>query len=77
MNMQTMEEYRQELASLKKDLGWDVLNPEGKDREDLVRGVLQMARGGRGAPRKVRGDDDPRFTTRDPLADVLLAVLHR
>ena len=50
---------------------------ENQDRESLVGGVLQLARSGEHQPRKVKSDDSPHFSTRDPLSDVLLAVLHR
>ena len=77
MKMQNMDEYRSEVAGLKTELGYGVLHPEGKSKEDLVLEVLRMARAGRGAPRKVKASDGPQFNTRDPLADVLLSVLHR
>ena len=77
MTEQTMTEYRIELAGIKKTLGFDTLQGENQDRESLVGGVLQLARKGEHSPRKVKADDSPHFSTRDPLSDVLLAVLHR
>ena len=77
MNEQTMTEYRMELAAIKTKLGVASLQGENQDRESLVGGVLQLARKGEHSPRKVKADDSPHFSTRDPLSDVLLAVLHR
>ena len=77
MTEQTMTEYRIELAGIKKTLGFDTLQGENQDKESLVGGVLQLARSGEHNPRKVKADDSPHFSTRDPLSDVLLAVLHR
>ena len=77
MTEQTMTEYRMELASIKTKLGFNTLQGENQDRETLVGGVLQLARKGEHNPRKVKSDDSPHFSTRDPLSDVLLAVLHR
>ena len=74
---QTMTEYRIELAGIKKTLGFDTLQGENQDKETLVGGVLKLARKGEHNPRKVKEDDSPHFSTRDPLSDVLLAVLHR
>ena len=74
---QTMTEYRMELAAIKTQLGFNTLQGENQDRESLVGGVLQLARSGEHQPRKVKSDDSPHFSTRDPLSDVLLAVLHR
>ena len=77
MTEQTMTEYRIELAAIKTQLGFNTLQGENQDRETLVGGVLQLARKGEHNPRKVKADDSPHFSTRDPLSDVLLAVLHR
>lgn len=77
MTEQTMTEYRIELAAIKTQLGFNTLQGENQDRESLVGGVLQLARSGEHQPRKVKSDDSPHFSTRDPLSDVLLAVLHR
>ena len=77
MTEQTMTEYRIELAGIKKTLGFDTLQGENQDKETLVGGVLKLARKGEHNPRKVKADDSPHFSTRDPLSDVLLAVLHR
>ena len=77
MNEQTMTEYRMELASIKTKLGFNTLQGENQDKESLVGGVLKLARSGEHGPRKVKQDDSPHFSTRDPLSDVLLAVLHR
>ena len=77
MTEQTMTEYRMELASIKTKLGFNTLQGENQDKETLVGGVLQLARKGEHNPRKVKADDSPHFSTRDPLSDVLLAVLHR
>ena len=74
---QTMTEYRMELASIKTQLGFNTLQGENQDKESLVGGVLKLARTGEHSPRKVKQDDSPHFSTRDPLSDVLLAVLHR
>tara|TARA_B100000029_G_scaffold299576_1_gene292522 strand:+ start:2597 stop:2830 length:234 start_codon:yes stop_codon:yes gene_type:complete len=74
---QTLTEYRMELADIKKTLGFDTLLGENQSKASLVEGVLVMARSGKHPARKVRQDDGPQFSTRDPLADVLLAVLHR
>ena len=74
---QTMTEYRLELAGIKKTLGFDTLQGENQDKANLVGGVLKLARSGEYGPRKVKSDDSPHFSTRDPLSDVLLAVLHR
>jgi hypothetical protein len=77
MTEQTMTEYRMELASIKTKLGFNTLQGENQDKETLVGGVLKLARKGEHNPRKVKQDDSPHFSTRDPLSDVLLAVLHR
>ena len=77
MTEQTMTEYRLELAGIKKTLGFDTLQGENQDKESLVGGVLKLARSGEHNPRKVKADDSHHFRTRDPLSDVLLAVLHR
>ena len=77
MNEQTMTEYRMELATIKTKLGFNTLQGENQDKETLVGGVLKLARKGEHNPRKVKQDDSPHFSTRDPLSDVLLAVLHR
>ena len=77
MTEQTMTENRMELASIKTKLGFNTLQGENQDKETLVGGVLKLARKGEHNPRKVRADDSPHFSTRDPLSDVLLAVLHR
>ena len=77
MTEQTMTEYRIELAAIKTQLGFNTLQGENQDRESLVGGVLKLARKGEHNPRKVKADDSPHFSTRDPLSDVLLAVLHR
>ena len=77
MNEQTMKEYREELAGIKKILGFDTLQGKNQDRSTLIEGALKLARSGEYNPRKVKQDDSPHFGTRDPLADVLLAVLHR
>ena len=77
MTEQTMTEYRIELAAIKTQLGFNTLQGENQDRETLVGGVLKLARKGEHNPRKVKADDSPHFSTRDPLSDVLLAVLHR
>ena len=74
---QTMTEYRGELAGIKKLLGFDTLKGKNQNKSTLVEGVLRLARSGEHRPRKVQQDDSPHFGTRDPLADVLLAVLHR
>ena len=77
MTEQTMTEYRLELAGIKKTLGFDTLQGENQDKGTLVEGVLKLARSGEHGPRKVKADDCPQFSTRDPLSAVLLAVLHR
>ena len=77
MTEQTMTKYRIEIAEIKKTLGFDTLQGENQDKESLVGGVLKLARSGEHNPRKVKADDSPHFSTRDPLSDVLLAVLHR
>ncbi len=77
MTEQTMTEYRIELAAIKTQLGFNTLQGENQDRESLVGGVLHLARSGVHQPRKVKSADSPHFSTRDPLSDVLLAVLHR
>jgi hypothetical protein len=77
MTEQTMTEYRMELATIKTQLGFNTLQGENQDKESLVGGVLKLARSGEHNPRKVKADDSPHFSTRDPLSDVLLAVLHR
>ena len=77
MYEQTMTEYREELAGIKKLLGFDTLQGKNQDKSTLIEGVLTLARSGEHRPRKVEQDDSPHFGTRDPLADTLLAVLHR
>jgi|TARA_R110000824_G_scaffold189403_1_gene370861 hypothetical protein len=74
---QSLTEYRQILSDIKTDLGWNKLQPEDKNQEDLVRGILLLARKGSYPQRKVMSDEGPQFMTRDPLADVLLAILNR
>jgi hypothetical protein len=74
---QTMKEYREELVGVKKLLGFDTLQGKNQDKSTLIEGVLRLARSGEYNPRKVQQDDSPHFGTRDPLADTLLAVLHR
>ena len=41
---QSLTEYRQILSDIKTDLGWNKLQPEDKNQEDLVRGILLLAR---------------------------------
>ena len=43
---QSLTEYRQILSDIKTDLGWNKLQPEDKNQEDLVRGILLLARKG-------------------------------
>ena len=77
MTDQTLEEYRKELIKIKVKLGFEALDPSGPDREQLVLNALGMARIGMHPPRAVRTGDGPHYETRDPLADAVLAVLHR
>jgi len=77
MQEQTLTEYRTELAGIKRVLGFDTLAGQNQDKTTLVEGVLRLARSGEHNRRKVKADDSPHFSTRDPLSDVLLAVLHR
>ena len=77
MRDQSMEEYRKELADVKAELGYGELDPGHDAREDLIRKALSVARSGKHGPRKVLTGDGPHYETRDPLADAMLAVLHR
>jgi hypothetical protein len=77
MRDQTIDEYRKELADVKAALGYGELDPGHDAREGLIRNAIEMARAGKHLPRKVKTGDGPHYESRDPVADAMLAVLHR